>query len=142
MINGMQDDSKKRKVNVKMSYLKVIQTKEEYIKACDILGSLMEENPVSNTPEGDDLALLAVLIDKYEKENFQIPELDPIEVIKYFLDEKGYEKKDVIGIIGDKTLVSRIFNKKRKLTLEMIRGLVEFLSIPIELLVVDYELSN
>ncbi len=138
----MQDDSKKRKVNVKMSYLKVIQTKEEYIKACDILGSLMEENPVSNTPEGDDLALLAVLIDKYEKENFQIPELDPIEVIKYFLDEKGYEKKDVIGIIGDKTLVSRIFNKKRKLTLEMIRGLVEFLSIPIELLVVDYELSN
>jgi HTH-type transcriptional regulator/antitoxin HigA len=81
------------------------------------------------------------LIKNYDDENYPIPELDPIEVIKFFMKEKGLVRKDLENVIGDKTLVSRVLNKKRKLSLEMIRRLVEKLSIPIDLLVKDYQLN-
>ncbi len=120
---------------------KVIKTEEEYDRANERVEFLMEVEPLNNTPEGDELDLLFVLIKNYDDENYPVPELDPIEVVKFFMEEKGLERKDLENIIGDKTLVSRVLNKKRKLTLEMIRRLVENLSIPINLLVKDYQLN-
>lgn len=125
-----------------MNNVKLIKTSNDYDQAIDRLGFLMDIDPKPNTPEGDELDVLAILIEKYEEETFEIPELDPIEVIEYMLEEKGYERKDMVDVIGDKTLVSRIFNKKRKLTLEMIRNIGVFLSIPIGLLISDYEISK
>lgn len=125
-----------------MKTWKVIKTEEEYDKAIARVEQLMELAPPASTPEGDELELLAVLIANYEKTNYEIPELDPIEVIEYFLEERGYQRKDLVNVIGDKTQVSRILNRKRKLTLDMIRKLESFLSIPIELLTRDYELAE
>ena len=123
-----------------MNKIKLIRTEQEHIQALERLDYLMDIDPKPNTPEGDELDILAVLIEKYEEENFEIPVLDPIEVVEYFMEERGFERKDLIGVIGDKTLVSRILNKKRKLTLEMIRKLGTYLSIPINLLIADYEI--
>ncbi|MPQ45548.1 hypothetical protein GCQ56_00890 [Marinifilum sp. N1E240] len=125
-----------------MNNFKLIKTKEEYRQAIDRVKYLMGQNPQPNTPIGDELELLAVLINKYEEETFEIPQLNPIEVIEYFLEERSYQRKDLIDVIGDKTIVSRIMTKKRKLTIEMIRKLSDFLSIPIGLLISDYELSS
>jgi len=124
-----------------MKIWKVIKTEEEYDIANNRVEFLMEEEPLDNTTEGDELDLLFVLIKNYDDKNYPVPDLDPIEVIKFFVSEKGLERKDLEGIIGDKTLVSRILNKKRKLTLEMIRNLVDKLSIPLNLLVKDYKLE-
>jgi HTH-type transcriptional regulator/antitoxin HigA len=124
-----------------MKTWKVIKTEEEYDRANERVEFLMEIEPLNNTPEGDELDLLFVLIKNYDDENYPIPELDPIEVIKFFMKEKGLVRKDLENVIGDKTLVSRVLNKKRKLSLEMIRRLVEKLSIPIDLLVKDYQLN-
>ena len=124
-----------------MNKIKLIRTEQEHTQALERLDYLMDMDPKANTSEGDELDILAVLIEKYEEENFEIPVLDPIEVVKYFMEERGFERKDLIGIIGDKTLVSRVLNKKRKLTLEMIRKLGTYLSIPINLLIADYEIA-
>lgn len=123
-----------------MMDIKLVKTDQEYEQAIERLGYLMDINPESGTPEGNELDILAILIEKYEKETYEVPQLDPIEVIEFFMEEEGLRKKDMIGIIGDKTLVSRILNKKRKLTLEMIRNIENQLSIPINLLIADYEL--
>ncbi len=122
--------------------LKLIRTEEEYDQAIERLGFLMDIEAEPNTPEGDELDILAVLIEKYEEENYEIPTLDPIEVIEFFMEQHGLERKDMIGIIGDKTLVSRILNRKRKLTLDMIRNLMNKLPIPLKLLINDYELGS
>nr|WP_319511314.1 transcriptional regulator [uncultured Draconibacterium sp.] len=125
-----------------MKMLKLIRTEEEYDQAIERLGFLMDIEAEPNTPEGDELDILAVLIEKYEEENYEIPTLDPIEVIEFFMEQHGLERKDMIGIIGDKTLVSRILNRKRKLTLDMIRNLMNKLPIPLKLLINDYELGS
>lgn len=123
-----------------MKTWKVIRTEDEYKKALCRLEYLMEIEPQNNSPEGDELDLLAVLTFDFETKETRIPELDPIEIIKFFMEEHEYERNDLISVIGDKTLISRILNKKRKLTLEMIRNLSNFFSIPIELLIADYDL--
>lgn len=124
-----------------MKKISLIRTGQEYDQAIERLGYLMDIGPELNTPKGDELDILSVLIEKYENENFEIPTLDPIEVIEFFMEQKGFERKDMVDIIGDKTLVSRIMNKKRKLTLEMIRNIGAQLSIPISLLITDYEVA-
>jgi len=67
---------------------------------------------------------------------------DPIDVINIYLEKEGKERKDLIGIIGDKTLVSRIMNRKRKLTPKMIRNVSRYLSIPVDKLIKDYKLGE
>jgi HTH-type transcriptional regulator/antitoxin HigA len=124
-----------------MKQIKLIRTDQEYDQAIERLGYLMEIDPERGTSKGDELDILAVLIEKYENENFEIPKLNPIEVIEFFMEQKGFDRKDMVDIIGDKTLVSRILNKKRKLTIEMIRKIGYQLSIPINLLISDYELA-
>lgn len=116
--------------------LKVIKTKKEYQKALSRLEVIFYAK--KNSKEGDELELLSLLIDKYEKEKHPIDLPDPIEAIKFRMEQLGYKQKDLAEAIGLKSRVSEIMNRKRKLTLDMIRKLHEVLDIPTDVLVKEY----
>lgn len=90
------------------------------------------------TSKGDELEVLALLIDQYEKEYFPVEIPDPIEAIKFRMEQLGMKQKDLAEIIGFKSRVSEVLNKKRKLSLEMIRSLNEKLNIPTTILIKEY----
>ncbi len=90
------------------------------------------------TSKGDELEVLALLIDQYEKEYFPVEIPDPIEAIKFRMEQLGMKQKDLAETIGFKSRVSEVLNKKRKLSLEMIRSLNEKLNIPTTILIKEY----
>lgn len=115
---------------------KVIKTEKDYQIALKRLEVIFEAKKGSKN--GDELELLSLLIDNYEKEKIPIDLPDPIEAIKFRMEQLGYSQKDLTEVIGLKSRVSEILNRKRKLTLEMIRKLHEVLGIPTEVLVREY----
>jgi HTH-type transcriptional regulator/antitoxin HigA len=115
---------------------KIIKTQEEYERALAKIEQLMDSE--ANTPEGDELELLSLLVEKYEEENYPLPEPDPIDVIQYYMEQRGLKAKDLVGILGDKTTVSKILNKERKLNLGMVRRLHDLANIPYNLLIQEY----
>jgi HTH-type transcriptional regulator / antitoxin HigA len=116
--------------------VKVIKTEREYQNALKRLENIFDAK--KGTKNGDELELLSLLIDNYEKNNFPIELPDPIEAIKFRMEQLGYNQKDLTKVIGLKSRVSEILNKKRKLSLDMIRKLHQVLGIPTEVLVKDY----
>lgn len=116
--------------------IKLIKTDKDYQKALKRLEVIFDARP--GTKEGDELEILGVLIEKYEDEHYPIEAPDPIEAIKFRMEQMGYKQKDLAKIIGYKGRVSEILNRKRKLTLEMIRSLHEKLNIPLESLIQAY----
>ncbi len=88
-----------------------------------------------NTPTGDELEILSILVDKYENENFPIGMPDPVEAIKFRMEQLGYNQNDLAEVVGLKSRASEILNKRRKLSLEMIRQLHEQLNIPTDVLI-------
>ena len=90
------------------------------------------------TPEGDELEVLSILIEKYENEHFPVGLPDPIEAIKFRMEQLGYNQVDLAEVVGLKSRASEILNKKRKLSLDMIRQLHEKLHIPTEVLIQPY----
>jgi len=91
-----------------------------------------------NSRDGDELELLTLLIDNYEEDRDPIDFPDPIEAIKFRMEQLGYKQKDLAEALGLKSRVSEILNRKRKLTLDMIRKLNEELGIPTDVLVREY----
>ena len=81
------------------------------------------------------------LVESYEEQYYKIDAPDPIEAIKFRMEQEGLKQKDLISMVGSKSRVSEILNKKRKLTIEMIRNLHTQLHIPIEGLFLDYKLN-
>jgi HTH-type transcriptional regulator/antitoxin HigA len=116
--------------------LSPIKNDKDYQKALKRLEKIFDAKLGSK--EGDELEILGILVDNYEKEHFPIGMPDPIEAIKFRMEQMGMKQKDLAEIIGFKSRVSEILNRKRKLTLEMIRKLNEALSIPTEVLVQKY----
>src|SRR5436190_19544582 len=104
---------------------KVIKTEKDYQSALKRLEDIFDAK--KGTKNGDELDLLSLLIDNYEKEKFPLDLPDPIEAIKFRMEQLGYSQKDLTEVIGLKSRVSEILNKKRKLSLEMIRKLHEVL---------------
>lgn len=96
----------------------------------------------ADTPEGDEAEILALLIENYENEHHFIEAPDPIEAIKIRLEEMNLRQSDLVGVIGGKSRVSEILNRKRKLSVEMIRQLSVKLKLPAALLVQDYALAG
>ncbi len=90
------------------------------------------------TPESDELEVLGILIEKYEDMHFPIGLPDPIEAIKFRMEQMGYNQSDLAKIVGLKSRASEILNRKRKLSLEMIRQLHERLNIPTDVLIQTY----
>ena len=117
--------------------LKVLKTEEEYTKALKRLEGVFD-SPV-DTPAGDEADILGLLIEKYEDEHYPIEAPDPIEAIKFRMEQMNMDNKDLAKIIGYKSRVSEIFNRKRKLNLRMIRNLHDKMKIPYESLLADYK---
>ena len=116
--------------------IKMIKTEEDYQQALKRLEVIFEA-PI-DSPEGDEAEILSILIEKYEDEHYPIGSPDPIEAIKFRMEQMDMKKSDLAKIIGYKSRVSEIFSRKRKLTLQMIRNLHDKLKIPYETLIADY----
>ena len=113
-----------------------IRNNKDYEKALKRLEQIF--NAKKGTEKGDELEILSILIDKYENEQFPIDLPDPIEAIKFRMEQMGMKPKDLAKVLGYKSRVSEILNRKRKLSLNMIRKLNKTLLIPTEVLVQDY----
>jgi len=113
-----------------------IHNEKDYQNALERLEVIFDSK--KGTEQGDELEILSILIDNYENENFPIGMPDPIEAIKFRMEQMGLKQKDLAEIVGFKSRVSEILNKKRKLTLEMVRKLNVTLHIPTEVLIQDY----
>ncbi|WP_395046070.1 type II toxin-antitoxin system HigA family antitoxin [Flavobacterium sp.] len=117
--------------------IKPIKTEKDYNQALERLDMIFDSK--NGTPEGDELEVLGILIDQYENEHFPIGLPDPIEAIKFRMEQMGYNQNDLANIVGLKSRASEILNRKRKLSLEMIRKLHEFLNIPTDVLIQTYK---
>lgn len=111
---------------------KIIKNETDYESALAYLETLMDALP--GTPEEEDLELFAVLIEKYEQKHFPIGLPDPVEAIKFRMEQQGLSRKDLIPYIGSQSKVSEVLNGKRPLSKSMIRALHEELGIPAEVL--------
>ena len=116
--------------------LKLIKTKKDYQNALARLEVIFDAKP--GTPQGDELGVLGILIAKYEQEKYPIDFPDPIEAIKFRMEQLGYNQADLAKVVGLKSRASEILNKKRKLSLDMIRQLHDKLNIPTDVLIQLY----
>ena len=116
--------------------IKLIKTKKDYEQALARLEVIFDAK--KRTPQGDELELLGMLVDNYENEKFPIGFPDPIEAIKFRMEQLGYTQTDLANVVGLKSRASEILNRKRKLSLEMIRQIHDSLNIPTEVLIQAY----
>jgi HTH-type transcriptional regulator/antitoxin HigA len=119
----------------------IISTEQEYEQALERLEVIFDSTPEDQTFK--EAELLAMLIENYELKVEPIfPDPDPIEVIKFKMEQNNMRSKDLAEIVGGKSKASEILNKKRKLTLKMIRQINKILGIPAEVLIGEYELMK
>ncbi len=115
--------------------LKLIKTEKDYERALARIHDLMDADP--DTPEGDELELLLTLVDLFEKEKYPIDLPDPVEAIKFRMEQLGLKQKDLIPHIGSRSKVSEVLSRRRPLSITMIRKLNAGLGIPAEILVLE-----
>lgn len=113
--------------------LHTIKTDAEYNKAMEVIDSLI--NSPENSEESEKLELLSILIEDYENRHYKIDMPDPIEAIKQRIEQLGLTRKDLEKSLGSRARISEILNKKRNLTLSMIRKLNKNLNIPADILI-------
>ena len=116
--------------------IKPIKNKKDYEQALARLEVIFDSK--KGTDQGDELEILGMLIENYENEKFPVGFPDPIEAIKFRMEQLGYTQTDLANVLGLKSRASEILNRKRKLSLEMIRQLHERLNIPTEVLIQAY----
>jgi HTH-type transcriptional regulator/antitoxin HigA len=116
--------------------LKILKTEKDYTAALKRMEEIFASTKNSKT--ADELELLSLLIEKYENEHYFIDLPDPIEAIKFRMEQQGLKQKDLAKVMGLKSRVSEILNKKRKLSIEMIRKLNIALHIPTDVLIKKY----
>lgn len=116
--------------------VKPIKTKKDYEQALGRLEIIFGAK--KGTKEGDELEILGILVNQYEKEHFPIDLPDPVEAIKFRMEQLGYTQNDLAKVVGLKSRASEILNRKRKLSLDMIRQLHEKLNIPTDVLIQAY----
>ena len=118
--------------------LKLIKTDVEDQEALNRLEEIFDAK--IGTPESDEADILGLLIDEYEKKHYPIDAPDPIEAIKIRMEEMDLKQKDLVGVIGGKSRVSEILNRKKKLTVDMVRSLALRLNLSAQILINDYKL--
>ncbi len=114
--------------------IRPIRTEKDYDIVISRIDELLVIDPRKGTEEYDELDVLSTLVEKYEDENYPIPAPDPIEAIKYMMEERGLKQKDLGKMIGSKSRISEILNRKREMTKKVIKILHENLGIPYEVL--------
>ncbi len=120
--------------------IKPIKTTADYEAALKEIERLFEALP--GTPQGDRLEVLTTLVEAYEDKHFAIPAPDPIEAIQYFMESRDLSRRDLEPFLGSRARVSEILNRRRPLSLEMIRELNKGLGIPAEVLIKPYRLRT
>lgn len=118
-----------------MTHIKLIKSPQDHEQALEHLLSLMELNPEPNTAKADEMEVLALLIEKYEEDVFPINKPDPIEAIKFRMEQQGLRNKDLVPYIGSASKVSEVLNGTRNLSLNMIRRLSEGMNISASILI-------
>lgn len=111
----------------------VIKNEEQYRNYLKRIEEIFDAKP--GTPDGDELELLSLLVEKYEEEKYSPITLDPVDVIKVRMEDLNLNQNDLVPAIGHKGNVSQVLNRKRNLTIEQIRKLASILKVPIELLI-------
>ena len=110
--------------------IKPIKTERDYRKTLKEIEKLWDAKP--NTPMGDRLDVLVTLVEAYEQKHYRMEPPDPIEAIKFRMEQLELKPSDLAKILGGRSRVSEVLNKKRKLTVEMMRSLRKHLAIPAE----------
>lgn len=119
--------------------IKILKTEQDYKDACERIYKLIhsDENLAElNSPKGEEMELLSLLIEKYEQEHYPIEAPNPIEAIKFRMDQMNLKQADLAPLFGGKTRISEVINGKRPLSLKMIALLNRYLGIPLESLIV------
>jgi len=114
--------------------LKIIKTKKQYEQNLNWVNAQFNNKVKLNTPQGEKLQVALLLIKQYEDANYPIPLPDPIDAIKFKMDELGLKNKDLVGKVGSKGYVSSLLNKRKPLTLELAKLFHQELNIPAEVL--------
>ena len=117
---------------------KILKTEREYDEVCKRIYHIIKSsmNPIDpNSPAGEEMELLSLLVEKYEQEHYRMDAPNPIEAIKFRMEQMNLKQVDVAPLFGGKTRVSEVLNGKRALTLKMITLLNRYLGIPLESLV-------
>jgi len=120
--------------------IKLITTEEDYQRALDEIERLFEAE--LGTSEGDLLEVWTTLVGAYEAHNCSLPLPDPIEAIRYYMESRGLTRRDLEPFIGGRSRVAEVLNRKRGLSIDMIRSLHAGLGIPAEVLIQPYLLTN
>jgi HTH-type transcriptional regulator/antitoxin HigA len=120
--------------------IRPIRTKADYAAALKEVERLWDAEP--GTPRGDRCDVLTTLIEAYEAKHFPIPAPDPIAAIEFVMEQKGLTRRDLEPAIGSRGRVSEVLNRKRPLTLPMVRALSGLLGLPPDVLVQPYELKD
>jgi len=115
--------------------IKAIRTEADYLAALRAVSALIDLDPASNSPEGERLEVLGTLVQAYEAKHYPIDPPDPIEAIKFRMDQSGLTVKDLVPYIGPLNRVYEVLSYKRPLSLHMIRRLSAGLHIPAEVLI-------
>ncbi len=115
--------------------IRPIHTEADYKAALKDISALMETDPELGTPQGDRLDILATLVQAYEARHVPMAAPDPVEAIKFRMEQSGLSVKDLEPLIGKSNRVYEVLNRKRPLTLAMIRRLHRSLGIPAEVLI-------
>jgi HTH-type transcriptional regulator/antitoxin HigA len=118
--------------------LKPIKTEKQYSDALARVYQLMQKDIKPDSTESDELEILSLLVKEFETEHYHIPSPNPIDAIKFRLDQMGLSEKELGEILGYRSRKSEILSGKRKLSLAMIRKLNEVLHIPAEVLIQAY----
>ena len=113
--------------------IRPIRNETDYDAALERIDALMELDPEIGTEQGDELEILAMLIEKYEEVHWSIAPPDPIEAIKYRMEEMGLKQKDLVPLIGSKSKVSELLNRKIGFSMNMITALSDALHIPLDI---------
>ena len=121
-------------------HIKPIKTEQHYFEALERLEEIFDAE--ENTPEGDEAEILSLIIDNFENKHYPIEAPDPIEAIRIRMEEMDLKQKDMIEIIGSKSKTSEVLNRKKRLTLDMIRNLQEKLNLSASLLIKNYPIKN
>jgi len=117
--------------------IRPIHTEEDCKAALKEISTLMDSDPAAGRPEGDRLDILATLVKAYEEKHVPIAAPDPVEAIKFRMEQSGLSVKDMEPLIGKSNRVYEVLNRKRPLTLAMIRRLHRKLGIPAEVLIAE-----
>jgi HTH-type transcriptional regulator/antitoxin HigA len=116
--------------------IRPIRTEKDYEAVLTEIERLFDAAP--NTPDGDHLEVLVTLVEAYEAEHYTVPAPDPVEAIKYYMESRGLSRGDLEPYIGSRARVAEVLNRRRPLSLGMIRRLHTGLGIPAEVLVQPY----